>query len=178
MFKLLFKSLIRPHLEYASPIWSPITKGEIKRIEGVQRRATKLVPELQNLPYNDRLQQLGLPTLQYRRLRQDLILLYNYIHQTVLLETDTHCRVCQNSTNMLTPITSGTRGHPYRFTTRQHNSHRNRFFTTRVLPIWNSLQTETVLAPTLNVFKSRLNNDLSLSSPYLFGDGAPIISVR
>ena len=44
MFKLLFKSLIRPHLEYASPIWSPITKGEIKRIEGVQRRATKLVP--------------------------------------------------------------------------------------------------------------------------------------
>ena len=177
MFKLLFKSLIRPHLEYASPIWSPITKGEIKRIEGVQRRATKLVPELQNLPYNDRLQQLGLPTLQYRRLRQDLILLYNYIHQTVLLETDTHCRVCRNSTNMLTPITTGTRGHPYRFTTRQHNSHRNRFFTTRVLPIWNSLQTETVLAPTLNVFKSRLNNDLSLPSPYLFGDGAPIISV-
>ena len=177
MFNLLFKSLIRPHLEYASPIWCPITKGEIKRIEGVQRRASKLVPELKNLPYNDRLQQLQLPTLQYRRLRQDLILLYNFIHQSVLLETDTHCRVCRNSTDMLIPITSGTRGHPYRFTTRQHNNYRNRFFTTRVLPIWNSLQPETVLAPNLNVFKSRLSKDLSLPSPYTFCEGAPINSV-
>ena len=63
MLKLLYKSLIRPHLEYCSPVWSPIPKTEIRRIEGVQRRATKLVPELANLPYSDRPRMLELPTL-------------------------------------------------------------------------------------------------------------------
>ena len=72
MFKLLYKSLVRPHLEYASPVWSPITKEEIKRIESIQRRATKLVPALNQLCYTDRLRALKLPTLEYRRTRQDL----------------------------------------------------------------------------------------------------------
>ena len=86
MFKTLYKTLIRPHLEYASPVWSPVFKYEIQRIEGVQRRATKLVPEISNLPYIDRLKHLKLPTLQYRRIRQDLILLYNYAHNNIILE--------------------------------------------------------------------------------------------
>ena len=177
MFKLLYTALIRPHIEYASPIWSPITKGEIARVEGVQRRATRLVPELRSLTYPERLSKLQLPTLQYRRLRQDLILLYNYIHHSVILNTNTHCSICKNAPEMLAPITSGTRGHPYRFTIRQHSSHRNRFFTSRVLPTWNSLQETTVTAPSLNTFKARLNHDLAMPSQYAFGDIAPNSSV-
>ena len=177
IFNLLYKALIRPHMEYASPIWSPITKGEIARVEGVQRRATRLVPELRTLTYSERLERLQLPTLHYRRLRQDLILLYNYINHSVLLNTNTHCSVCRNAPDMLQPITSGTRGHPFRFTIRHHSSHRNRFFTSRVLPIWNSLQETTVTAPTLNAFKARLSQDLAMPSQYAFGDEAPKISV-
>ena len=168
MLKLLYKSLIRPHLEYCSPVWSPITKTEIRRIEGVQRRATKLVPELANLPYSDRLRILELPTLEYRRSRQDLILIYNYIHQNILLDPNTYCKICRNSHNMLTPITSGTRGHPYRFAIQRHHTNRKRFITTRVIPLWNRLHPDTVTAPTLNSFKSKLRKDHSMPAQYTF----------
>ena len=179
MFQLLYKSLVRPHLEYASPVWSPTTKEDIKRIESIQRRATKLVPNLSQLSYTDRLRALKLPTLEYRRTRQDLILLYNYIQQDIILDPSTNCKVCRNNSSMLTPVTSGTRGHPYRFAIKRHTSVRNRFFTARSLPIWNRLSTETVTANSLNCFKSGLRKDPSLPSPYIFShDPASIISRR
>ena len=167
MFRTLYKTLIRPHLEYASPTWSPITKGEILRLEGVQRRATKLVPELQNLPYIDRLKHLKLPTLQFRRIRQDILLMYNYVHQNVLFDTNTHCSKC-HITNMLNPVISGTRGHPYRYSIQRHPNIRNRFYTTRVLKHWNDLHTDTVTSPNINIFKNRLSKDSSMPSMYLF----------
>ena len=176
MFKLLYKSLIRPHLEYATPIWSPITKSEKIRIEGVQRRATKLVPELSNLPYKERLQHLKLPSLEYRRTRADILLLYNYINNNVIINTDTRCKICRTSTNMLSPITSGTRGHPFRFKILRHPNIRNRFFTTRTLPIWNNLKEETVMASTLNGFKNKLSVDPSMPSQYIIPAYASITS--
>ena len=75
---LLYKSLIRPHVEYATPVWSPHLKGDRDKIEKLQRRTTKLVPNLRDKPYEERLRVLKLPTLEFRRLRQDLILLYKH----------------------------------------------------------------------------------------------------
>ena len=166
MLKQLYKSLIRPHLEYCSPVWNPVTKTDIRRIEGVQRRATKLVPELSNLPYPERLKILQLPTLEYRRTRQDLILIYNYVNQNILLDPNTYCTVCRNNQNMLTPITSGTRGHPYRFAIQRHPTNRKKFLTSRALPLWNRLHPETVTATSLNAFKSRMREDHSMPSRY------------
>ena len=70
MFKCLFTAIVRPHLEYGAAIWNP-QERHIIAIENVQRRATKLVPGLLNLPYPERLKALQLPTL-YRRYRGDM----------------------------------------------------------------------------------------------------------
>ena len=72
-FLLLYKVLVRPHLEYANALWSPYKIKDITAIENVQRRATTLVSSLKNLEYEDRLRKLKLPTLKYRRLRGDMI---------------------------------------------------------------------------------------------------------
>ena len=73
-FRNLFTTMIRPHLEYAATVWSPHMK-DIQLIENVQRRATKHLPKISKLPYSERLRQLDLPTLRYRRIRGDMILI-------------------------------------------------------------------------------------------------------
>ena len=55
MYLNLFKSIVRPHIEYATPIWSPLYKKDKIIIENVQRRATKLVASCKNLSYPERL---------------------------------------------------------------------------------------------------------------------------
>jgi len=70
---LLYKSLVWPHIEYCSQVWSAIYKKDIKLIEGVQRRATKLITGMQGLNYNGRLKQLGLMKLEGRIMRSDLV---------------------------------------------------------------------------------------------------------
>jgi len=62
--------MVRPHLEYANSVWCPYNLGDIKEIEKVQKRATKLIINFKNMSYTDRLQaqRLNLPTLKYRRL--------------------------------------------------------------------------------------------------------------
>ena len=69
-FLLLYKAMIRPHLEYASCVWSPHLKRDKDAIERVQRRATKIVPGISHLSYTERLKYLELPTLQFRRERE------------------------------------------------------------------------------------------------------------
>jgi hypothetical protein len=66
-FSLLFKALVRLHLEYASSVWSPYKKKDINSIENVQRRATRMLPQIKNLEYEERLRKLKLPTLKYIR---------------------------------------------------------------------------------------------------------------
>ena len=68
MFTLLFKALVRPHLEYALSLWSLYLKKHINLIENVQRRPKKLIPGFKDLSYEERLQKLKLPTLRFRRL--------------------------------------------------------------------------------------------------------------
>ena len=78
MFRTLYVILVHPHLEYASQIWNPHLIKDIQALEKVQRRATKLVPELQHLSYDDRLSALNLPSLLYKR-RIDIIAVFKIV---------------------------------------------------------------------------------------------------
>jgi hypothetical protein len=80
MLTTLYKSIVRPHLENGSNIWSVMYKKEAIQIENVQRRATKLVKNIQHLSYSDRSRYLGLPSLQYRRLRSDMVETFRIIN--------------------------------------------------------------------------------------------------
>src|SRR5277367_5995212 len=70
---LLYKSLVRPHLEYCIQAWRPHLQKDIKLLENVQHRATRLIDDFSCLTYEQRLTRLRLTTLETRRLRGDLL---------------------------------------------------------------------------------------------------------
>jgi len=83
-FILLYKSMVPPHVEFANSVWCPYKIGDLKEIEKIQKRATKLVIKLKNKAYIDRLIYSNLPTLKYRRLRGDMIEVFKITHNIMI----------------------------------------------------------------------------------------------
>ena len=106
------KHLIRPHLEYANSVWYPHLRKHIDAIEKVQRNFTKHIIELKNLNYEERLMNLGLPSLEYRRIRGDLIETYKICHKIYDSVSIGNLLTFATPSN----LTERTRGHPYKLT--------------------------------------------------------------
>ena len=101
----LYKSLIRPIIEYGNVIWGPHYVTDQQAIEKIQHRATKMIPELRHDSYQERLSKLSLPSLVYRRQRGDLIFLYQLINQHFNIDINDFFRYQTYTT---------TRGHNYK----------------------------------------------------------------
>jgi len=59
----LYKTMVRPHLEYANQVWHPRCIQDLEKLEKVQRKATKIIHRGKKLSYEMRLKVLKLPTL-------------------------------------------------------------------------------------------------------------------
>ena len=150
-FLPLYKALVRSHLDYASSVWFPYKEKHINLIEGVQRRATKQIPGLSNLTYEERLRKLKLPTLKYRRYRGDMIELYKMASGNYDPEITDFIKWRENFTSRETG-----RGNKKKlFTQRPRLDLRKNSFTVRATSIWNSLPDSVASANNINTFKKQ-----------------------
>ena len=152
MFLKLYKSVVRPHLEYANVIWHPQYIRQQKQIENVQRRATKLVSNIKDLSYPDRLKSLNLPSIQYRQLRGDLIQTYKILNQLDNIRKE----------EFFNPSSIDfTRNSEYKLAKPFAKSKlRSNFFSHRVINHWNNLSYFTKSSNTLHDFKVNIDNEL------------------
>ena len=148
-FNRLFTTYVRPHLDFCAQAAGPYMRQHFSTLEKVQRRATKLVKGLKHLPYQDRLKRLKLCSMEERVRRGDLIETYKILTGKVRLDPAHFFERDQNQR---------TRGHHLKLKKKHVNTQaRAKFFSNRVVSLWNDLPEEVVLAETTNCFKSRLD---------------------
>ena len=147
----LYKSLVRSHLDYASSVWSPLYKQKhIDALENVQRRATRQLPTLTKLSYEEQLIQHNLPTLAYRRIRGDMIEVYKIMNKIYDQNVTTILKTRLESADRTSP-----RGHKYQlYIERVNKNIRKQTFSIRILNTWNSLPREVAEAPSINSCKN------------------------
>jgi len=140
---------IRPHLEYHAPSWSPYLAKDINALEQVQHHTTKLV-KLSTLPYEHRLASLQSQLFYCHRQCGDLIETFKILNDFTNVQNRNYFTL---STIQLT------RGHFFKLSKNRSNLElRRHLFTNCVVNLWNSLPSHIVCAPTVNSFKSRLDN--------------------
>ena len=151
IFCMLFKGVVRPHLEYAAPVWSPHHDKYINQIENVQRRATKLVPGLSKYDYPVRLKKLKLPTLAYRRARGDMIQVYK-------ITTPNKDSYDKSLPPVFIKPNNGLRGHSQKLSLpRPKKDIRKYNFTNRVIEAWNDLPDYVINSKDIKIFEKKLD---------------------
>ena len=156
--KTLYCSLVRPRVEYASQVWNPYSKGNISRIESIQRRATKFILKSDD-EYLVRLRKLRLLSLEDRRFMADVVFFYKVVSNHVRLTLDFRVRFSRDVDrgyalrSMDTPnlLTSLSRTNLLKFS-----------FMKRIVEEWNSLPLDTRGASSVEDFKLKVSTFLTL----------------
>ena len=182
VFLPIFKSLVRPHLEYAAPVWSPHLDDLKKKVEDVQRRATKKLPGMkdengEDLSYPARLRKLKLPTLAYRRVRGDMIQTFKLL---MPIEEGGYDRSLPKLLKLKSDLGIREVGGQNDKQLYKGNVSQNLgkySFNFRVAKLWNSLPQHIIDAPTVKAFEIALDNHWE-NQPLMFDDYESDIVVK
>ena len=148
----LYKAIVRPHLEYCIQAWRPYRKKDIDTLERIQRRATKMIPELRDLSYEERLKECGLTTLETRRLRGDQIEVFKILNGYENIDRNMFFSLKKDSR---------TRGHEVKLVKDQCRLDiRKHSFSQRTINEWKKLSTDCVTASSVNMFKNKVDTYL------------------
>ena len=129
------KTYVRPLVEGNSPVWSPHMIKDIRKVESVQRRFTKKLPGLYNVPYLERIRKLKVERLDVRRLRFDILFVYEMLFGLVWLDFRMFFT--------LSPV-DNTTGHCYKLLMPSSNTDiRKYLFSARIVKVWNELPAST-----------------------------------
>ena len=144
----LYKSLDLPRLEHAVQFRSPHLRRDIYKMEKIQRRARKMIPEIRNHNYHQRIQDLDLISLVQRRLRGQLIEMFKYLNRFTtasaigLFNYDLNDRTRNNGAKLIVK--------DFNTSVAQH------FYPIKMTKTWNALSSEVVSSRTVNSFKNSL----------------------
>ena len=145
----IYKTYIRPLIEFSSCAWSTGYVVDQNILEGIQRRWTSNIDGMRDLSYRERLERLDLYSVKGRLIRADLIKCWHIFHG--------NCAIKPEDIFTLAPQV-GTRGHSLKLSpTHVSLECRKRFFSERCVHVWNGLPRDIVEATSVNLFKNQLH---------------------
>ena len=148
----LYLALVRLHLDYAAQFWSHYYSKDIGSLEAVQRIMTKMIQELRNLPYKDRLKHLNLHSLERKMARGDMIEVLKWVKGTSKENIDQVLKISSQDR---------TRGNGYKLENLRFRIDLGRYwFTNRLVNDWNRLGRHVVNAESIGSFKKWLDESM------------------
>ena len=147
---LAFKTYVLPILDYCSPVWSPHNSDDIRSLESVQRTFTKRLTNCSGLTNRERLDRVGLSTLEHRRLVAYLVLFYKLLYNLVDIDITSDLKLDVGNTT----------GHPLKVVhLKARINSRLYYFSHRTVRVWNALDSEVVCASSITIFRNYLTYD-------------------
>ncbi len=148
VFKRLYCQYVRPHLEFAVPVWSPWSEGDKECLEKVQKRAIKMVSGLKSNNYEERLK-MGLTTLEERRHQQDMLQTNRILHGVDKVRRETWFSMASGAERETRQASD-----PWNIRPQAARLEiRKNFFSQRVISPWNQLPLEIKGAKTASMYR-------------------------
>jgi hypothetical protein len=147
IFLRLYTQYVRPHLEFATPAWSPWLAAEKQKLEKVQEKAVKMISGLKSSEYVERCKELGIETLEARRKVQDMAQTYKLIHGIDNVKRVELFNHVQEGRTRLAADPLNLRSELARTDIRKN------FFTQRIVNDWNKIEAGVKNSKNVHLFK-------------------------
>ena len=149
----IYKTYVRPHIEFASPVWNPWSKGDVDLLENVQKRMVKQIKGLSGTSYEEKIREIGLESLEERRNKQDLIQTFKIIHGYDKVSSNTWFKFMDKNRQHRTRLAVEDYSLEHR---RARLDLRHNFFSHRTTKTWNNLPPDVRKKCSVTSFKHSL----------------------